>query len=71
MATLATPRAEAVVERLTVAAYEQQASAAACRVHLLAGDDEGRAHHVLPVRLPALADADAADGRVREVAVSE
>ena len=48
---------------------EQETRAAAGRVHLLARRHEGRAHDVDPAGRAALADADAADGRVREVAV--
>ena len=44
----------------------QQPRAAAGRVHLLAGRDEARAHHVHAVGIAAAADADAADRRVAE-----
>src|SRR5262249_4789645 len=46
-----------------------EARPATRRVHLLARRHEGRAHDVGAAGRAALADADAAEGRVREVAV--
>ena len=62
-------RLPAVGDDLAFEHLEQETRAAAGRVHLLARRHEGRAHDVDPVGRAALADADTADGRVREVAV--
>src|SRR6478752_7083978 len=62
-------RLPAVGDDLPVEHLEQETRAAAGRVHLLARRHEGRAHDVYAPGGAALADADTADGRVREVAV--
>src|SRR4029079_11930590 len=62
-------RLPAVGDDLALEHLEQEAGADARRVHLLARRHEGRAHHVDPLGGTALADADTADRRVREVAV--